>query len=250
MEFVDPVSIREFINTPWDSQDDNDKAFRKVLDHGYVRLVDHLGSDLSVVRAARVSYNAEWRAGEDSGSDKRLINYLIRNKHTSPFEHVSFTLDVKAPIFVLRQWMRHRTWSFNEVSGRYTELPEEYYIPDSSLITTQSTDNKQMRTTEEHPDSDWLRDLMCLASDSAFVDYRNLLAKGCPRELARIILPLNTYSHMFATVNLHNLLKFCQDRLAPGAQWEIQQYATAIIDLIKPIVPVCVEAFESVNKTS
>jgi len=97
---------------------------------------------------------------------------------------------------------------------------------------------------------DLLRDLMCLASDSAFVDYRNLLAKGCPRELARIILPLNTYSHMFATVNLHNLLKFCQDRLAPGAQWEIQQYATAIIDLIKPIVPVCVEAFESVNKTS
>lgn len=252
MDFVDPVSIRESINTPWDSQDDNDKAFRKVLDHGYVRLVDHLGSDLSVVRAARVSYNAEWRAGEDSGSDKRLINYLIRNKHTSPFEHVSFTLDVKAPIFVLRQWMRHRTWSYNEVSARYTELPEEYYIPDDTCIGVQSIDNKQGRTIySQHNDrKHWFPNHLDKICHFLFYKYKKFLEEGVPRELARMVLPLNTYSHMFATVNLHNLLKFCQDRLAPGAQWEIQQYATAIIDLIKPIVPVCVEAFESVNKTS
>ena len=91
----------------------------KVLDHGFVRLVDHMGSDLSVVRAARVSYAEEWRAGEDTGSDSRLINYLWKNKHSTPFEAVTFTFEIKAPIFVFRQWHRHRTWTYNELSGRY-----------------------------------------------------------------------------------------------------------------------------------
>src|SRR5687768_15107954 len=122
-----------------------------VLDHGFIRLVDSMGSDLSVVRSARVSYDAEWRTGEDEGKDAKLINYLMKNRHTSPFESVTFTFEVKAPIFVFRQWHRHRTWSFNEVSARYSELPEEFYVPAVEQITTQSTSNKQMRTDEQHP---------------------------------------------------------------------------------------------------
>ena len=117
----------------------------EVLNRGHVRLVDHMGSDLSIVRNARVSYDAEWRTGEDTGKDAALIQYLIKNQHTSPFESVMFTFDVKAPIFVLRQWHRHRTWSYSEISGRYSELPEEYYIPEVSQIGLQSRTNKQMR---------------------------------------------------------------------------------------------------------
>ena len=99
-----------------------------LLDHGFVRLVNSMGDDLSVVRAARVSYDAAWRAGKDQGSDKRLISYLWKHRHTSPFEAVTFTFEVKAPIFVFRQWMRHRTWSYNELSARYRKLPEEFYV--------------------------------------------------------------------------------------------------------------------------
>jgi thymidylate synthase (FAD) len=115
------------------------------LDHGFVRLVDSMGGDLSVVRAARVSYDAAWRAGEDQGSDARLVNYLWKNAHTSPFEAVTFTFEVKAPIFLFRQWHRHRTWSYNELSARYRELPEEFYVPDPAKIGKQSESHKQMR---------------------------------------------------------------------------------------------------------
>lgn len=107
---------------------------KNVLDHGFVRLTDSMGSDLSVVRAARVSYDADWRAGDDTGSDARLIRYLWRNAHTSPFESVTFTFEVKAPIFVFRQWHRHRTWSFNEVSARYAELPSDFYTPAPEIV--------------------------------------------------------------------------------------------------------------------
>jgi thymidylate synthase (FAD) len=117
----------------------------KVLDHGFVRLVDHMGSDLSIVRAARVSYDAAWRAGENEGSDKKLIDYLWKNRHTTPFEAVEFQFEVMAPIFVLRQWHRHRTWTYNELSGRYRELPETYYLPDPENIGEQAVANKQGR---------------------------------------------------------------------------------------------------------
>lgn len=215
-----------------------------VLDHGFVRLVEHMGDDLSIVRNARVSYDAEWRAGEDHGSDARLIRYLYRNRHTSPFEAVTFTFDVKAPLFVLRQWHRHRTWSFNELSARYRELPEEWYCPREQDITTQHTDNKQMRTTEEHPQAAELRQLIDVTCWKAFREYAYLLKQGCPRELARGVLPLNTYSHMFATVDLHNLFHFLRLRLHEHAQHEIRVYAEAMLRLIRPIVPVSVEAFE------
>lgn len=216
----------------------------KVLNHGHVRLVESMGSDLSIVRNARVSYDAEWRSGEDEGKDAKLINYLVKNGHTSPLEAVKFTFDIKAPIFVLRQWHRHRTWSYNEVSARYTELPEEFYIPEVSQITTQSSSNKQMRTDEEHPDAARFQGIISEACGSAFEDYRHMLACGVPRELARGVLPLNTYSHMFATVDLHNLAKFLKLRLHEHAQYEIRVYAQAMLDLIEPFVPVAVAALK------
>ena len=510
----------------------------RVLDHGLVRLVDHMGSDLSVVRAARVSYDAAWRAGEDEGKDAKLIGYLMKNRHTSPFEAVSFTFEVKAPIFVLRQWHRHRTWClagdtnlefvrpadgkpykvtvralekswnppktkrrrrdqsplnleehnrgriqgmrlrcrgvdgtidetsvldvwqsgvkkvyevraggrtikasaehrffsqgawcplsdlsgrkvtllhfsgdrrtqftpeitdqdllverwaefapgyrvsslgrvqsqwgqgarkrsevwvdkvitvtsggravvglkgsatqvsklvadafiesscdlpfvlhnddnalnnrlsnlrrgtalsnaqdsikngshsvrswvevpvdsirevgeepvfdisvahpehcfvannflvhncFNEVSARYAELPEEFYVPELSQITTQSSSNKQMRTAERHPDAAGMREIIRHTSGRAFAVYSRLIAEGCPRELARSVLPVGAYSHMFATVDLHNLFHFLKLRLHSHAQYEIRVYAEAMLALIGPIVPACVSAFK------
>ncbi len=198
----------------------------KLLDHGFVRLVDSMGSDLSIARNARVSYDADWRAGEDTGSDTRLINYLYNNGHNTPFEAVTFTFDVKAPIFVFRQWHRHRTQSFNELSARYRELPEEFYIPEAHLVGVQNADNKQMRdplTPEEfealpedqrnHTNSMLIG--MRNQNKNAFRLYKQFIAEGVPRELARSVLPVSTYSHMFATVNLHNLFRFLAERLQP-----------------------------------
>lgn len=216
-----------------------------VLDHGFVRLVDSMGSDLSVVRSARVSYDAEWRTGEDVGKDEKLIQYLVKNRHTSPFESVTFTFEVKAPIFVFRQWHRHRTWSFNEVSARYSELPEEFYVPALDQITTQSTSNKQMRTTKINKDADVIERRIRTNNNRSFETYRYLLEDGCPRELARTVLPVGTYSHMFATVDLHNLFHFLRLRLHEHSQYEIRVYAEAILRLIEPIVPVSVKAIRN-----
>lgn len=216
----------------------------KLLDHGHVRLVESMGSDLSVVRNARVSYDAEWRTGEDEGKDAKLIDYLVKNKHTSPFEAVTFTFDVKAPIFVFRQWHRHRTWAFNEISARYAELPKEFYVPAVEDITTQSTSNKQMRTGEQHQDAAHVQRIIQDACQDAFADYRSMLANGVPRELARTVLPLATYSHMFATVDLHNLMNFLSLRLHSHAQKEIRVYAEAMLQLIEPIVPVSVASMK------
>lgn len=217
--------------------------FRKVLDHGHVRLVESMGSDLSIVRNARVSYDAEWRAGDDDGKDAKLLNYLLKNKHTSPFESCVFTFDVKAPIFVFRQWHRHRTWSFNEISARYAELPEEFYVPELTQITRQSASNKQMRTDDQHPMAETFAEVIRGNNEAAFSSYRAMIAEGCPRELARSILPVGTYSHMFATVDLHNLFHFLKLRLHSHAQYEIRVYAEAMLELIEPIVPISTAAF-------
>ncbi len=217
--------------------------FRKVLDHGHVRLVESMGSDLSIVRNARVSYDAEWRAGDDDGKDAKLLNYLLKNKHTSPFESCVFTFDVMAPIFIFRQWHRHRTWSFNEISARYAELPEEFYVPELDQITTQSATNKQMRTDLQHPQAQDCANLIHSTNSASFAAYKAMIADGVPRELARSVLPVGTYSHMFATVDLHNLFHFLKLRLHSHAQYEIRVYAEAMLELIEPIVPVSVAAF-------
>ena len=218
-----------------------------LLDHGFVRLADSMGDDLSVVRAARVSYDAAWRAGDDEGGDAKLIRYLWKHKHTTPFEAVEFIFEVKAPIFVFRQWHRHRTWSYNELSARYKELPTEFYIPTPAVIGKQSTDNKQGRqaTTRDHAVTH-AYERQCA---DAFDLYQTLLADEWPRELARAVLPVSTYSHMFAKVDLLNLMKFLTLRCDEHAQWEIRQYADAMLTLAAKVAPVSMAAWEADFKT-
>lgn len=218
-----------------------------VLDHGFVRLVDMMGSDLSIARAARVSYDAAWRAGEDTGSDERLIRYLWAHKHTTPFEAVTMTFEVKAPIFIFRQWHRHRTQSYNELSARYRELPEEFYLPEPEQVGVQSASSKQGRALELSNEV-----LVQRVAEVGFVRrhcvesfalYRALLEQGWPRELARSVLPVNTYSHMFTTMNLLNLLRFLTLRMDAHAQYEIRVYADAMFSLIRERLPVTCAAF-------
>lgn len=224
----------------------------EVLDYGFVRLVDAMpqkNGDLAIVRAARVSYNAEWRAGQDTGSDERLIRYLMSHRHTSPFEAVELQFEVQAPIFVLRQWHRHRTWSYNEVSARYQQLPDMFYVPQAEMVGSQSKVNKQARDLSAtnlallHQ-----RRIECARYKAhcaeAFVLYQDLLVAGWPRELARGVLPFTTYSHMFAKVDLKNLFDWLTLRLDPHAQYEIRVYGEAVLELIRPIVPVAVAAWE------
>jgi thymidylate synthase (FAD) len=228
---------------------------RSVLNKGFVRLVSHTQpvensipgwtADLEVVRNARVSYDAVWRTGDNPDADRKLINYLIKNHHTSPLEAVSLTFEVKAPIFVLRQWHRHRTWSFNEVSARYSELPSDTYVPVLGQITTQSTSNKQMKTNVINPHATTIKNAISLHNRESFKLYRKLLKDGCPRELARTVLPLSTYSHMFATVNLHNLFNFIRLRAHEHSQYEIQVYAQAMLAIARNVAPLCVEAFQT-----
>lgn len=221
-----------------------------LLDHGYVRLVDSMGSDLSIVRAARVSYDAAWRAGEDEKSDARLIRYLWTNKHTTPFEAVELVFEVMAPIFVFRQWHRHRTQSYNELSARYRELPNVFYIPNAKDVGAQSANNKQARTVDEvDGDALYYREQQCSAlrehCAEAYALYEDLLAAGWPRELARMALPVNVYSHMFAKMNLLNFFRFATLRDDPHAQMEIRVYAQAMVEMVRSIAPTAVGAWES-----
>lgn len=228
-----------------DLKPDQVDASVAVLDHGFVRLCDHMGDDLSIVRAARVSYDAAWRAGEDEKSDNRLIKYLWKHHHTSPFEAVTFTFEVKAPIFVFRQWHRHRTQSYNELSARYRELCDEFYVPEILMIGNQATDNKQGRELVKEVNALREKEVKdyIYQCKQAFYTYQRLLKSNWPRELARGVLPVSTYSHMFSTVNLLNLFRFLTLRLDSHAQYEIRQYAEAMLSLIRPIVPVACEAF-------
>jgi thymidylate synthase (FAD) len=217
-----------------------DNSFIEVLDHGYVRLVDSMGSDLSIVRSARVSYSADWRSGDDEKSDEKLLRFLWRNKHTSPFEAVEFQFEIKCPIFVARQWHRHRTQSYNEVSARYTELPEEYYVPDTIVIGKQDEKNKQSRMISASVSNEY-GDSIYIVNEhhkNCFELYKDLLKNGWPRELARSVLPMATYTRFFAKSNLRNWLHFLELRLDSHAQYEIRVYAEAIKTLIRPIIPV------------
>jgi len=209
--------------------------------HGFVRLVDSMGNDASIVQAARVSYGDGTKTQRE---DEKLIDYLMRNRHTSPFEMVAFKFHVKLPIFVARQWIRHRTGSFNEVSARYSVLPEEFYIPNEEDITTQDVKNRQGRTVEQVADANAARFIIEQHSRMAYTTYQHLLEMGVARELARMVLPLNIYTEWYWQVNLKNLLDFLRLRLDPHAQKEFRDYGKAILKLIAPSVPVTIESWK------
>lgn len=213
----------------------NSESYIDVLDKGFIRLVDYMGHDARVVQAARVSLHQGEKTPEQ---DTRLLKRLRLDNHTTPFEHVVVTFHVKAPLFVFREWHRHRTWSYSELSGRYVELPHEYYVPEE--FRAQSPTNKQSSFVPATPLPGALE---CYekAMAVAFACYTLLLDSGVAREHARMVLPLATYSEMYATVDLHNLLHFIKLREAPNAQWEIQEYARALKELIRPIVPIVME---------
>lgn len=215
----------------------------RCLDHGFVRLVDVMGDDSAIVQAARVSYGTGTKTVHQ---DRGLIRYLMRHSHTTPFEMVEFKFHVKLPIFVARQWIRHRTANVNEYSGRYSEMSEHCYVPDPSQIRPQSSTNKQGRSNEDLPPDvvDSIRDRLVRGQVSAYDDYRTNLEAGLARELARINLPVSNYTEWYWKIDLHNLFHFLRLRIDDHAQYEIRVYGEAIAALIRPYVPLAFEAFE------
>ncbi|MBN1267957.1 MAG: FAD-dependent thymidylate synthase [Kiritimatiellae bacterium] len=215
----------------------------KVLDHGFVRLVDYLGGDQRIVDAARVSYGKGTKTVRE---DRMLIDYLMAHEHTSPFEHVILEIHCKMPIFVARQWVRHRTARINEISGRYSVMQDEFYLPPEDAVRFQSKDNKQGRSAEEVPAELRAQVLEILTADQghAYARYEDLLKDGIAKELARINLPLSLYTEWYWQMDLHNLFHFLWLRMDPHAQWEIRQYACAIATITKAVAPLAYEAFE------
>jgi thymidylate synthase (FAD) len=225
-----------------------------VLDKGYVKLVDSMGGDYSILRAARVSHDHDRDAISTmlNERDVKLLNYLWDHHHTTPFEAVTVTFEIKAPIFVFRQWHRHRTQSYNEMSARYTELPEEFYMPTPEAVGTQDTKNKQARTTGENIDLTKVQlelDSYKIGCEEAFVNYHYLLESGWPRELARMILPVSTYSRMYTTMNLLNCFRFLTLRADSHAQHEIRVYADAMVKLLYDgVAPYAVDAWRRTHE--
>ncbi len=218
-----------------------DKEF-KVLDHGFVRLIDYMGSDDAIVQAARVSYGAGTKKVSE---DRGLIRYLMRHKHTTPLEMVEFKFHVKLPIFVARQWIRHRTANVNEYSGRYSVMKGEFYIPEPSEIRYQSTVNKQGRSSKEVPDElkNEMLSYMGNSQKETYEKYIEYVDEGIARELARINLPLSMYTEWYWKIDLHNLFHFLRLRIDSHAQKEIQEYGLVMAEMTKKVVPIAYEAF-------
>lgn len=218
-----------------------DKEFR-VLDRGFVRLIDYMGGDDSIVQAARVSYGEGTKKVHE---DRGLIRYLMRHWHTTPFEMVEFKFHIKLPIFVARQWIRHRTANVNEYSGRYSVMKEEFYIPDDSDIRKQSKRNRQGRSEEELPDEirQKFQQYLELSQKDAYEKYEEFIGEGLARELARINLPLSLYTEWYWKIDLHNLLHFLRLRLDEHAQFEIREYANVMNVMVRTVCPVAWEAF-------
>lgn len=226
-----------------------------ILDHGFIRVVDYMGDDSSIVQAARVSYG---KGTKKTSQDKGLINYLMRHRHTTPFEMCDIKFHIKLPIFIARQWIRHRTASVNEYSARYSILSNEFYIPQKEHLTAQSTENKQGRSSQNLPDEEANRLLQILNDDAVrcHENYIHMMNEdeegniidenrtGITRELARMNLTLNTYTEWYWKTNLHNLLHFVALRADHHAQYEIRVYAEAMMDIIKRWVPFVYESFD------
>jgi thymidylate synthase (FAD) len=211
-----------------------------VLDKGYVRLIDWMGTDERIVEAARISYKSPSKGADQ---DKKLLNYLYKNKHTSPFEMCKVTLNIKMPIFVMRQYVRHRMQNLNEVSARYTELPDEFYIP--SKWRKQDIKNKQGSIGEfSDSENEYAAGVLKLQCETAYKQYKQYIENGVAREMARMVLPINIYTEIYCCWDLKNLLHFLQLREDSHAQFEIQEYAKAIKQIVSKLFPITIEAFD------
>lgn len=217
-----------------------------VLDKGFVRLDAVCADDLSVVNAARVSFGAH---SEDlNEKDQGLIGFLMREKHGTPFEHNFFRFHIKAPIFVVREWFRHRIgWSYNEYSGRYSEIPTEAYVPAPEQMRTQvgKPGSYKFETMEG---GQYAIDRMKLSNMQSFSAYEKLLEQGVAKELARLVLPVATYSQFYATTNARALMNFINLRSNETAQWEIRQYANALEHFFQETMPVTYNHFVQNNR--
>jgi thymidylate synthase (FAD) len=226
-----------------------------VLDHGFVRIVDYMGDDAAIVQAARVSYGKGTKRTTD---DRGLIRYLMRHRHSTPFEMAEIKLHVKLPIFVARQWIRHRTANVNELSARYSILDDEFYIPAAGVVAQQSTSSRQGRGAVL--DADKARTVRQILQRESTRSYNNYLALlgfkrghkhlGIARELARISLTLNAYTEWYWKIDLHNLFNFLELRTDAHAQFELCAYAKIISEIVKLWVPIAHEAFVDYRKNS
>jgi thymidylate synthase (FAD) len=207
-------------------------------------LVDHMGTDLSVVNAARVSLNQH--SDEMSEKDAGLINYLMKNKHASPFEHCQVSFLVSAPIVVVREWHRHRTQSYNEVSGRYTELQPKFYAPDYDrpLIQTGKPGAYKFEVPEDDALNIEVFKEFRYSSQTAWDSYQRLLSQGIAKEVARMVLPLNIYTGWYATANLRNWINFLVLRTGIQAMWEISDLAGKLEEMLSDLFPVTMETWD------
>ncbi|WP_032112894.1 FAD-dependent thymidylate synthase [Candidatus Paracaedibacter symbiosus] len=224
-----------------------------VLDHGFIRVVDYMGDDNAVVQAARVSYG---KGTKKVSEDQGLINYLLRHRHSTPFEMCEIKLHIKLPIFIARQWIRHRTANVNEYSARYSIMDKEFYIPTPENLALQSTVNHQGRgETIDSQKAQRILDLLKTDALRAYDHYQELLNhdeegnvldpthEGIARELARMNLPVNYYTQWYWKIDLHNLMHFLSLRADSHAQYEIRVYAEAMLDILQKWVPMTYDAF-------
>ena len=229
-----------------------------VLNHGFVRVIDYMGDDSSIVQAARVSYG---KGTKKSTEDRGLIHYLLRNAHTTPFEMCEIKFHIKLPLFVARQWIRHRTANINEYSARYSILDKEFYIPSTEHLASQSSHNKQGRGETLSPEySQYVRNLLSKDAEMCYAHYEELLnedregnvidlqKENLARELARMNLPINFYTQMYWKIDLHNLMHFLTLRSDSHAQYEIRVYADVMLELLKKWVPYTYEAYMQYRK--
>lgn len=203
--------------------------------HGYVRYIDHMGDDTRIVEAARVSYGAGSKGEE---ADKKLLKYLFTNRHTSPFEQGIVAFNIKMPVFVMRQLVRHRTFRLNEFSGRYSEMPDQFYVPEVWRVQDQK--NKQGSHIPEGEMDMWqgqTTEFLQMAYGTAYSYYQSLLARGVAKELARIVLPVGIYTEIYMNVDLHNLMHFFNLRTDHHAQKEIRDVAWAMVQITENLFP-------------
>lgn len=212
-----------------------------ILDHGFIRVVDYMGNDTSIGQAARVSYGTGTKS---ITQDRGLIRYLMRHQHTTPFEMCELKLHLKMPIFVARQWLRHRTASVNEYSARYSILDKEFYFPETEQISSQSTTNMQGREDDSMIDAEKIQKILQDDAEMLYENYTTMLDMGLSREIARTNLNLGIYTQMYWKINLHNLLHFLKLRGDSHAQYEIRVYADCILHkILSQWIPVVYEAY-------